>query len=130
MSVASQKFVSSLTSARTPLKAAADDFVTYCDAFFPRTNLSRKCSSWSNGGVPGARIHGHWPGSASALNHVRREPRWEDFEYTYDRPENRFAYWGNGVTNREYDETSDMTSYLRLDEENDLRDIHERWWDL
>ena len=58
-----------------PLKAAADDFVEYCDAFFPRTNLTKKCSSWSNGGVPGARIHGHWPGSASHLNEVRREPR-------------------------------------------------------
>ena len=114
----------------TPSKAAADDFIAYCDAFFPRTNLARNCSSWSNGGRPGARIHGHWPGSAAHLTQIRREPRWEDFEYTYIRPENRFSYFGNGWTKRETDKQQDMTPYLRLPEENDLRDLHERWWDL
>ncbi|KAK5676000.1 hypothetical protein LTS10_011289 [Elasticomyces elasticus] len=113
-----------------PSKAAADDFVEYCDAYFPRMNLSRKCSSWSNGGVPGARIHGHWPGSAAHLTQIRREPRWEDYEYVYERPENRFAYFGNGTTKREQDPERDMTPYLRLPEDNDLRDLHERWWDL
>ncbi|KAK5126219.1 hypothetical protein LTR08_004772 [Meristemomyces frigidus] len=114
----------------TPSKDATDDFVAYCDAFFPRTNLTRNCSSWSNGGKAGARIHGHWPGSAAQLTQIRREPRWEDYEYTYQRPENRFAYWGNGWTKRETEQDHDMTGYLRLPEDNDLRDIHERWWDL
>ncbi|THX19357.1 FAD/NAD(P)-binding domain-containing protein [Aureobasidium pullulans] len=113
-----------------PSKAAADDFVTYCDAFFPRTTFSRKCSSWANGRRPGGRIHGLWPGSASHLAVVRREPRWEDWEYTYVRPENRFAYWGNGWTRRELDPDSDTTAHLKLPEEIDLRDLHERWWDL
>ena len=113
-----------------PSKQAADDFLAYCDAFFPPTNLARNCSSWSNGNRPGARIHGHWPGSAAHLAYVRRNPRWEDFEYTYLRPENRFAYFGNGWTKREADPGSDMTPYLRLDEDNDLRAIHERWWEL
>lgn len=92
--------------------------------------MSRKCSSWANGGHPGARIHGYWPGSAAAATRIRREPLWEDFEYTYDRPENRFAYWGNGRTEQEYDKEGDMTSYLRLDQDNDLRDLHERWWEV
>jgi hypothetical protein len=80
----------------SPSKAATDDFVTYCDAFFPRTNLVFKCSSWANGRRPGARIHGFWPGSSAHLTLIRREPRWEDWEYELIRPENRFAYWGNG----------------------------------
>jgi hypothetical protein len=113
-----------------PSKSATDEFVAYCDAFFPRTNLARKCSSWSNGGRPGARIHGHWPGSAAQLTIIRREPRWEDYEYTYVRPENRFSYFGNGWTKKEVDEKHDITPYLKLDEDNDLRDLHERWWDL
>lgn len=58
-----------------PSREATDEFIEYCDAFFPRTNLTKKCSSWSNSGIPGARIHGHWPGSAAHLNIVRREPR-------------------------------------------------------
>lgn len=113
-----------------PSKAATDDFVTYCDAFFPRTTFSRKCSSWANGRRPGGRIHGLWPGSASHLAIVRREPRWEDWEYEYVRPENRFSYWGNGWTKKELDPNSDPTTHLKLPEEIDLRDIHERWWDL
>lgn len=32
-----------------PSKAAADDFLEYCDTFFPTTVLSEGCSSWSNG---------------------------------------------------------------------------------
>jgi cation diffusion facilitator CzcD-associated flavoprotein CzcO len=35
-----------------PTKAAADDFVEYCDTFFPRTVLTEDCSSWSNGLFP------------------------------------------------------------------------------
>ena len=69
------------------------------------------------------------PGAAH-LTIIRRDPRWEDFEYTYERPENRFAYFGNGQTAKEQDPNSDMTPYLRLEEANDLRDLHERWWDL
>jgi hypothetical protein len=56
--------------------------------------------------------------------------RWEDFEYTYIRPENRFAYFGNGWTSKEQDPEYDMVSYLKPRSENDLRDLHERWWDL
>ena len=121
-----------------PLKEAADDFVEYSDAFFPRTNLGKKCSSWSNGGVAGQRIHGHWPGSAAHKTLMQREPRWEDYEYTCFETEgkngtkktNRFAYFGNGWTKRELDDNSDMTNYLRLPENNDLRAVHERWWEV
>jgi cation diffusion facilitator CzcD-associated flavoprotein CzcO len=113
-----------------PSKAATDDFVAWCDAMFPRMTLSQNCSSWSNGGKAGQRIHGHWPGSALHLSHVRREPRWEDFEYTYENKTNRFAYFGAGQTKKEKDHDSDVTLHLRLSEANDLRDLHERWWDV
>ncbi|KAK4195531.1 hypothetical protein QBC40DRAFT_269199 [Triangularia verruculosa] len=115
-----------------PSKKAADEFVEYSDAFFASTVLSDNCSSWYNGGRPGGRIHGIWPGSAGHVTAVRREPRWEDWEYTYLGPEgNRFAwYFGNGWTRKEADENSDMTSYLRLPGEVSLKDIHESWWDL
>ncbi|KAF2765584.1 FAD/NAD(P)-binding domain-containing protein [Teratosphaeria nubilosa] len=115
-----------------PKKEATDDFVAYCDAFFPRTNLARKCSSWSNGGVAGARIHGHWPGSAAHLTIVRREPRWEDWEYEVPggTGANRFAWLGDGWTRREREAGWDAVGYLRREGEIDLRDLHERWWDV
>jgi cation diffusion facilitator CzcD-associated flavoprotein CzcO len=111
-----------------PLKKAADNFVEYSDAFFPTTVLSENCSSWANGGRPGARIHGLWPGSAAHVTFVRRDPRWEDWEYEYlSSSGNRFAYFGNGWTQKELDLSSDMTSYLRSSEDIDLRTIHESW---
>ncbi|KAL2162499.1 hypothetical protein VTH06DRAFT_7413 [Thermothelomyces fergusii] len=115
-----------------PSRRAADDFVAYADAFFATTVLADGCSSWYNGGRPGARVHGVWPGSAGHVTAVRREPRWEDWEYEYLDPSgNRFAwYFGNGWTRREQDPASDMTPYLKLPAEIDLRDIHESWWDL
>ncbi|KAH4061929.1 hypothetical protein HBI17_093980 [Parastagonospora nodorum] len=114
-----------------PSKEATDDFIDYCDAFFPTTVLTDNCSSWNNGGVPGQRIHGLWPGSAAHITLVRREPRWEDWEYERENKQNRFAYFGNGYTEAEIDETTDLTSYLRAPgQEVDLRDLHESWWDV
>ncbi|KAI4939092.1 uncharacterized protein J4E92_000375 [Alternaria infectoria] len=115
----------------TPSKEATDDFVDYCDAFFPTTVLTDKCSSWNNGGIPGQRIHGLWPGSAAHFTIARREPRWEDWEYEREHKGNRFAYFGNGYTEAELDESTDLTSYLKAPgQEVDLRDLHERWWDV
>ncbi|KAF2429963.1 FAD/NAD(P)-binding domain-containing protein, partial [Tothia fuscella] len=113
----------------SPSKAATDDFVAYSDAFFAKTVWTENCSSWANGGRPGGRIHGHWPGSASHVNHVRKNPRWEDWEWTY-RTEtgNRFAYFGNGWSAKELVDGSDRTLYLRKPEEVDLRSYHEEWW--
>jgi len=114
----------------TPSKQATDDFVEYADAFFPKTVFADDCSSWYNGGKAGQRIHGIWPGSASHVTIVRREPRWEDWEYEYISDSgNRFAYFGNGYTQQEQDPSYDITSYLKLPEV-DLRDLHERWWDI
>ena len=121
-----------------PSRAATDDFVAYSDAFFARTVWTEGCSSWANGGRPGARIHGHWPGSASHLNFVRRSPRWEDWDWTY-RSElgNRFAYFGNGRTRNEVvrgdhngEPHPDLVRYLKRPDEIDLRVYHEEWFDV
>ncbi|UNI18436.1 hypothetical protein JDV02_004705 [Purpureocillium takamizusanense] len=115
-----------------PSAEAADDFVAYSDAFFKTTVLSDHCSSWYNGGRPGGRIHGAWPGSAAHLTIARREPRWEDWKYTYlSDTGNRFLwYFGNGWTRREADLESDMTPYLQYADDIDLRDVHESWWSV
>jgi cation diffusion facilitator CzcD-associated flavoprotein CzcO len=114
-----------------PSKPATDDFVAYSEAFFARTVWTENCSSWANGGKPGGKIHGHWPGSASHLNHVRRNPRWEDWDWTHRSASgNRFAYFGNGWTSKELIEDSDRTPYLKKPEEVDLRIYHEEWFNL
>lgn len=115
-----------------PSQKATDEFIEYADAFFSKTVLSDHCSSWYNGGKPGGRIHGVWPGSAGHVTAVRREPRWEDWEYEYlSDTGNRFHwYFGNGWTRKEADPESDMTAYLRVPEEVDLRTYHEEWYAL
>ncbi|OWO97359.1 hypothetical protein B2J93_8140 [Marssonina coronariae] len=113
-----------------PSQAATDDFVAYADSFFPRTVFTASCSSWANGGRPGGRIHGHWPGSASHLNLVRRDPRWEDWEWTSGAESgNRFAWLGNGWTGKEVRGEGDLTPYLMKPEDIDLRSYHETWFE-
>ena len=112
-----------------PSQAATDDFIAYSDAFFPKTVFSENCSSWANGGRPGARIHGHWPGSASHLNFARKDPRWEDWEWTHRTESgNRFAWLGNGWTRKEVEGKGDLTPYLKRPDQIDLRSYHEEWF--
>ncbi|KAL4796343.1 hypothetical protein BDV19DRAFT_388479 [Aspergillus venezuelensis] len=114
-----------------PSKAATDDFIEYADNFFPRTVWTENCSSWYNGGRPGARIHGLFPGSAASLNYIRRDPRWEDFKWEYNSESgNRFAWFGNGWTTREKTEGADLTGHLRRPGDIDLRTYLESWVDV
>lgn len=123
-----------------PSQAATRDFRAYCESFFPKTVMSQYCSSWYNGGIKGGRIHGIWPGSARHVNLVRREPRWEDFEYTYFNTQgNRFGWLGNGWTTKDIaaidgvdDLDIDLTPWLQveaLDKGVDLKSYHENWFD-
>lgn len=125
----------------TPSLQATEDFRAYCEAYFPRTVLSENCKSWFNGGIEGGRVIASWPGSGLHANVVRREPRWEDWEYTYrSSSENRFAYFGNGWTQKDVDlngdpekEKVDTTPYLQLESitgEMDLRNYHETWFNV
>jgi cation diffusion facilitator CzcD-associated flavoprotein CzcO len=125
-----------------PSDAATADFVEYCDQFYPRTVWTgnddsspdnKNCRSWYNGGIPGGRVHGLFPGSAATANYIRRDPRWEDFEYTYvNKSGNRFAWFGNGWTKREKlpEGEVDLTPHLKVPEEIDLRMHCEGWWDV
>ena len=116
-----------------PLKEAADDYMAYSDAFFSRTVWTAGCKSWANSGRPDGRIHGHWPGSASHANILRRNPRWEDWEWTYrSKTGNRFAYLGNGWTAKEMttSEDAELVQYLQRPDSIDLRAYHEEWFSV
>ncbi|KAL4945618.1 hypothetical protein BDV06DRAFT_209354 [Aspergillus oleicola] len=125
----------------TPSKAAVLDFRALCESFFPTTVLSEGCSSWYNNQVKGGRIVAVWPGSGAHVNYIRRDVRWEDFEYTYHNKQgNRFGYFGNGWTTRDVaakegrSEEVDFTDYLKEEASNkdgvDLREYHEAWWEI
>lgn len=113
-----------------PKVRAANQFVEWSDAFFATTVLSENCSSWYNGGRPGARIHGLFPGSATLVTMLHREPRWEDWEYEYleeSQGNPLFWYFGKGCSRKELDGEADVTPYLHKPAEVDLKDLHELW---
>ncbi|SPO01827.1 related to monooxigenase [Cephalotrichum gorgonifer] len=123
-----------------PSAAAVQDFRAYCESWFPQTVMSEHCSSWYNGGIKGGRIHGMWPGSATHVDIVRRDPRWEDWEYTYWNSQgNRFGYFGNGWARKDVKAVDtaegldvDLTPWLQaeaLGGEVDLKAYHEGWWE-
>ncbi|KFY64553.1 hypothetical protein V496_03203 [Pseudogymnoascus sp. VKM F-4515 (FW-2607)] len=118
----------------TPSVQATNEFRAYCESFFPRTVMSETCSSWYNGGIAGGRIHGIWPGSGTHAVLARRDPRWEDFDYTYRNEQgNRFAWFGNGWTAKDVraangEEDLNFTPYLKVESvtgELDLKTLHE-----
>ena len=115
-----------------PSKKATDDFVQYSDAFWKTTVLSENCRSWYNGGKPGSRIHGLWPGSSSLVSIISNDPRWEDWEYEYlsDTGNRLVWYFGNGSTRMESDSDHDITSYLVDPAKIDLKTLHEGWWNM
>ncbi|KAK1531951.1 hypothetical protein CPAR01_11600 [Colletotrichum paranaense] len=134
-----RKFATQGLRTIAPTTAATRDFRAYTEAFFPRTVMSEHCSSWYNGGIKGGRIHGLWPGSAAHVDLVRKDPRWEDFEYTYQNPQgNRFGWLGNGWTKKDVAAAHgdagvelDLTPWLEkgaLSGDIDLRSYHEKWW--
>lgn len=134
-----RKFATQGLRTIAPTTAATQDFRAYTESFFPRTVMSEHCSSWYNGGIKGGRIHGLWPGSAAHVDLVRKDPRWEDFEYTYQNPQgNRFGWLGNGWTKKDVAAAHgdaglelDLTPWLEkgaLSGDVDLRSYHEKWW--
>uniref|UniRef100_UPI001FAA85A5 hypothetical protein n=1 Tax=Vibrio cincinnatiensis TaxID=675 RepID=UPI001FAA85A5 len=83
------------------------------------------------------------PGSGKHVDYVRRDVRWEDWEYTYHNKQgNRFGYFGNGwarkdILARDGGEKAgeeDYTPYLKIEAGNgqgpDLRAYHESWWEV
>jgi hypothetical protein len=61
---------------------------------------------------------------------VRKDPRWEDWDWTYrGESGNRFAWLGNGWTRKEADGSGDLTSYLKRPDQIDLRAYHEEWFE-
>ncbi|KAL1911497.1 hypothetical protein Sste5344_002457 [Sporothrix stenoceras] len=93
-----------------PLTQAANDFVAYADAWFPRTYLTDTCTH---------------------ERYVRFDPRREDFEFTYmSGSGNWFAWLRNGWTAKEQDPETDLTWYLKRPADVDSKSWYKNWYDL
>ncbi|KAF2119710.1 hypothetical protein BDV96DRAFT_610597 [Lophiotrema nucula] len=73
---------------------ALDEIYSHFDTFHAETVWQEECRSWFKNGKIKNRIY-LWPGATIHFLKSIKEPRWEDYDYTY-RYKNRFAYLGNG----------------------------------
>jgi len=88
--------------------------------FLQRMVFSDSCRSWYKGGRADGKVIGIWPGSSLHYYEVLKEPRYEDFEYTY-RNDDPWEYLGNGWTLQEAQDkesgVEDLAYYLQAPQE-------------
>ncbi|KAK3900346.1 hypothetical protein C8A05DRAFT_36022 [Staphylotrichum tortipilum] len=92
-------------------REANNEFNDYKDAVMDLLTFSGNCNSWYKGGSSTGRIVGPWPGSVNHFLESVRNPRLQDFEFTY-QSENRFAWLGNGLSLRDINK-EELGWYIR-----------------
>ncbi|KAF5019100.1 hypothetical protein F66182_8896 [Fusarium sp. NRRL 66182] len=94
------------------LKAAASyDFKAYVAQVSKKMVWSDDCRNSHNIRPNWGQSSITWPGSTLHYLEAIREPRFEDYEFEYTG--NRFAWMGNGLSQTEWDPTSDLAYYIR-----------------
>jgi hypothetical protein len=96
-----------------PKKQVVDAFIKYSDQVHKTLVWSGGCSSWYKRGRVDGRVTALFGGSAQVFNRMLADIRAEDFDITY-RTANPFRFMGNGFTEWEMDEKSDLSWYVEL----------------
>lgn len=94
-----------------PKVEAVDDFQEQKDLFVETTVWNTHCQSWYKNPKTG-KITALWPGSTLHYMETLAIPRYDDYNITY-ASKNRFAYMGNGLSQREMDPNADAAFYIR-----------------
>ncbi|OAA54251.1 Flavin monooxygenase-like protein [Niveomyces insectorum RCEF 264] len=98
------KFVRKLQTERVAsfavTEAAAAEFREWKDAMMQGLAFSGSCTSWYKGGTADGPVVGPWPGSVNHFMEIIKEPRYEDYAFTYPG-RNRFTYFGDGRSPKE-----------------------------
>ncbi len=96
----------------SPKQSAVDDFAEHVHDFMQKTVWSEPCGSrFKSNAADGKRAPTLWPGSTLHYIEALREVRADDWDIRYDG--NRFAWLGNGISQTEFDPTSDLAYYIR-----------------
>lgn len=105
-----------------PSVRAMNSFTELCDTYFERTVFSEECSSWYK---TEGRVSALWPGSSLHAIKAFQNPRWEDFEYTYEDG-NEVGWLGDGSTEADHRSDMDKSYYLTSVDlvKDDLRNGH------
>jgi hypothetical protein len=96
-----------------PKQEKVDAFVKYTDQVHKNLVWTGGCSSWYKRGRVNGRVTALFGGSSHLFNRMLSEIRAEDFDVTYNT-ENPFRFMGNGFTEWEFKEDSDLSWYVEL----------------
>ena len=95
----------------SPKADAVEDFMVHMADFMAKTVWTEPCrSGYKNHKVEG-RIPTLWPGSSLHCVEALTDTRADDWDIKYTG--NRFAWLGNGLSQTELDETSDLAYYIK-----------------
>ncbi|KAH8695729.1 hypothetical protein GQ44DRAFT_634789 [Phaeosphaeriaceae sp. PMI808] len=100
----------------TPKQDKVDAFMRYQDEVHKTLVWSGGCSSWYKRGRIDGRVTALFGGSAQLFNRMLGEIRGEDFDISY-RTSNPWRFMGNGFTEFEMEENSDLSWYVEIAEE-------------
>ena len=100
----------------TPKRSVVDSFMKYGDEIHKTLVWSGGCKSWYKRGRVDGRVTALFGGSAHLFNRLLSDIRGEDFDFVYNT-ENQFRFMGNGFTEYEMDEKSDLSWYVEVAEE-------------
>ncbi|KAF7509480.1 hypothetical protein GJ744_008043 [Endocarpon pusillum] len=94
-----------------PKAEAVDDFAAHVRDFMQKSVWTEDCRSGYKNHSVDDRIPTLWPGSTLHCLEALRELRADDWDIRYNG--NRFAWLGNGISQTEFDATSDLAYYIR-----------------
>jgi len=95
---------------------AADDFAAHVTDVMRKLVWTDGCRNSHNNHVVGGRTPTTWPGSTLHYLEAMREPRGDDWEVSYQG--NRFSFLGTGISQTEWDPTSDAAYYIRTHDDS------------
>ncbi|KAF9889912.1 hypothetical protein FE257_006784 [Aspergillus nanangensis] len=98
-----------------PKRAREEAFVRYGDEVHKTMVWTGSCRSWYKRNTVGGRVTALFGGSAVLFRRLIAEVRAEDFDIEY-RSANGFRFMGNGFTEWEMEEESDLSWYVELPE--------------
>jgi len=94
-----------------PKAASVADFKEHVATFMRRAVWTDACRSSHNNHMINGRTPTTWPGSSLHYLEAMREPRADDWDIVYKG--NRFSWLGDGVSQTEWEPTSDLGYYIR-----------------
>ena len=95
----------------SPKREAVTDFTAHADKFMETTVWSHECRVLDKNYKTGGLGLALWPGSPLHYTEALQELRADDWDIRYIG--NRFDWLGNGLSQTEFDLTSDLSYYIR-----------------